>query len=93
MIPGLALWVKDLVMGIDVSWGVSCRHSPDPALLWLWCRLIAAALIRPLAWELPYAAGVALERKKERKKRYEKTDSDSPPPLTIRQSILLYSCV
>ena len=33
-------------------------------------RLAAAAPIRPLAWELPYAAGAALKkkRKKERKK-------------------------
>ena len=30
----------------------------DPAWLWLWCRPAAAALIRPLAWEPPYAAGV-----------------------------------
>jgi len=39
----------------------------DPALLWLWCRLAAATLIRSLAWELPYAAGVAgrKEGKKE----------------------------
>jgi len=29
----------------------------DLALLWLWCRLAATALIRPLAWEAPYAAG------------------------------------
>ena len=34
-------------------------------LLWLWRKLAAAAPIRPLAWELPYAMGVALERKKE----------------------------
>ena len=31
----------------------------DPVLLWLWCRLAATALIRPLAWEPPYAVGVA----------------------------------
>ena len=24
----------------------------DPALLWLWCMLVATAPIRPLAWEL-----------------------------------------
>ena len=36
----------------------------DPALLWLWCRLAAIALIAPLAWEPPYAMGVALKRKK-----------------------------
>ena len=39
----------------------------DPVLLWLWCRLAAAAPIRPLAWELPYAVGVALKRKNKNK--------------------------
>ena len=34
----------------------------DPALLWLWHRLAAAALIRPLAWELPCVAGMALKK-------------------------------
>ena len=29
----------------------------DPVWLWLWRRLAAPALIGPLAWELPYAAG------------------------------------
>ena len=37
----------------------------DLALLWLCCRLAAVAPIRPLAWELPYAMGVGLEKKKE----------------------------
>ena len=39
-------------------------------LLWLWCRLEAATPIRPLAWESPYAMGVALksQKKKEREK-------------------------
>ena len=31
----------------------------DPALLWLWRRLAATALIQPLAWEPPYD-GVAV---------------------------------
>ena len=35
----------------------------DLVLLWLWYRLAAAALIHPLAWEPPYAAGAALKRK------------------------------
>ena len=48
--------------GIAVSCGVGRRHSSDPVLLWLWRRLAATALIRPLAWELPYAVGVALEK-------------------------------
>ena len=33
----------------------------DPVLLCLWCRLSAAAPIRPLAWQFPYAAGEALK--------------------------------
>ena len=44
-----------------MSCGVGCRHGLDPALLWLWPRLAAVALIRPLAWELTYAVGVALK--------------------------------
>ena len=32
-------------------------------LLWLWHRLAAAAPIRPLAWERPYATCVALKSK------------------------------
>ena len=36
---------------------------------WLWRRLAAAALIRPIAWKLPYAASVASKQasKKARK--------------------------
>jgi len=33
----------------------------DLVLLWLGCRPAAAALIHPLAWELPYATGEALK--------------------------------
>ena len=49
--------------------GVGCRLSLDPMSLWLWCRLTAVALIQPLAWEPPYAAGAALKRKTKRKKK------------------------
>ena len=38
-----------------MSCGIGHRHGCDPALLWLWCRPAAAALIQPLAWEAPYA--------------------------------------
>ena len=44
--------------------GVGHRCSSD--LAWLWCRLAAAALIQPLGWEPPYAAGAALKRQKNR---------------------------
>ena len=40
------------------------RCDSDPALLGLWRGLAAAAPIRPLAWELPYAMGVALKKEK-----------------------------
>ena len=52
-IPGLTQWVKG--SSIAVSCGVGHRHSSDPALLWLWRRLEATALIRPQAWELSCA--------------------------------------
>ena len=39
----------------------------DPALLWLWWRLTAAALIQSPTWELPYAAGTALKSKNKNK--------------------------
>ena len=42
------------------------------ALLWLWCRPEAVALIQSLAWEVTYAAGVALERKERRKRERER---------------------
>ena len=47
-----------------MSCGVGCRHGSDAGLLGLWCRLAAAASIRPLAWEPPYATGAALEKAK-----------------------------
>ena len=55
--------------GVAVSCGVGRRHGSDPALLWLWRRLAATAPIRPLAWEPPYAVGVALEKAKRQKKK------------------------
>ena len=65
-IPGLAQRIKD--PALPMSCGVGCRRGSDPALLWLWHRLAATGPIRPLAWELPYAAGVTLKRQKTRKK-------------------------
>ena len=45
--------------------GVGCRCGLDPELLGLWCRSAATALIRPLAWEPPYAISMALKRQKD----------------------------
>ena len=57
-----------------MSYGVGRRHGldpTDPTLLWLWRRPVVTALIRPLAWEPPYAMRAAQEvakRQKEKKK-------------------------
>ena len=48
-----------------MSCGVGHSYSSDPVLLWLWCRLAAAALIQPLTWEPPYATGAALSKKQD----------------------------
>ena len=65
-ISGFTQWVKR--SGISVSCGGCQRHGSDPTVLWLWCRTAAATLIRFPAWEIPYAAGAALNRQKKKKK-------------------------
>ena len=50
-----------------MSCHVGRRRGLDLALLWLWRKLAAVALIRPLAWEPPYAIGAALKRQKTKK--------------------------
>ena len=50
-----------------MSCGVGYRRGLDPGLLWLWYRPSAIVPIRPLAWEPPYAAGVALKRQRKKK--------------------------
>ena len=62
LIPGLTQWIKGY--GITKSCNRGQRCSWDLELLWLWCRLVATAPIRPLAWETPYAMGAALKRQK-----------------------------
>ena len=65
-----------------MSCGVGDRRSLDPTLLWLWRRPLATALIRPLAWELPYAAGAALEKAKRKKEN--KNNSEILPLATMQ---------
>ena len=55
--------------GIAMSCGVGYRCGSDPTLLWLWCRPAPIAPFQPLAWELPYAMGAALKKKRQKKKR------------------------
>ena len=65
LIPILAQWVKDPA----VSCGVGHRCSLDLEIPWLWHRPAAITPIRPLAWEPPYAAGIALEKTKRQKNK------------------------
>ena len=55
-IPGLYQWVKDVLL----LWAV-VGVGLGPALLWLWHKPTAAALIQPLAWKIPCAADSALK--------------------------------
>ena len=49
--------------GVAVNCGVGCRRSLDPAIaVAVVYRPATTALIRPLAWEPPYAMGMALKR-------------------------------
>ena len=60
-IPGHALQVSDLALPWAV---VQVTDMTQIVLLWLWRRPAAAPPIQPLVWELPYASGMALKRKK-----------------------------
>ena len=52
--------------GIAMSCGVGCRRGSE---LGIWRRPAATAPIGPLAWEPPYAAGVAPEKGKKTKNK------------------------
>ena len=69
LIPGLAEWVKDPVFCPELWCRSQTRSDSELLLLWLWHKPAVAALIRPLAWELPYAASMALKGKKKKKKK------------------------
>ena len=75
-IPGLTQWVKG--SSIAMSCGVGLRHGSDPRLLWLWCRPPTVAPICPLAWELPYAASVAVKRKRKKDRKSEEKPQRQP---------------
>ena len=64
----MRMWAPSLALlsGLRIqhchSYSIDCRHGSDLELLWLWCRLAAAAPIQPLAWELPHAESAALKK-------------------------------
>ena len=51
--------------------GIGLRCGLDLTLLWPWRRPAAVALIRPLAWECPCAAGQETKDKKGKEKEKE----------------------
>ena len=51
--------------------GVGHRCGSDLVLLWLWRRLVATALIQPLAGEPSHAVGVTLKKDKKKVLRGE----------------------
>ena len=55
-----------------MSCGVGRGHGLHLALLRLWRRPVATALIEPLAWESPYAVGAALKIQKKNKNNKNK---------------------
>ena len=70
----MRIWVQALasLSGLRIrcclSCGVGCKQGSDSELLWLWHRLAAVALIRPLVQEFPHATPVALKSNKTNKK-------------------------
>ena len=62
-VPSLAS-LSGLRIPLAVGCGVGRRRGWD--LAWLWHRPAAVAPTQPLAWELAYAAGAALNSRKKR---------------------------
>ena len=63
------MWIKSFLCSAVEMNLTSIHEMQVPSLPLL--RLAAIALIQPLAWEFPYAAGMALNSQREKKKKSE----------------------
>ena len=78
-IPGLTQWVKDLAL----LWAVVYITDAPGDPVWLWQRPAVTVPIGSLAWEAPYAMGVALKSQKQTNhKRLPTNKSPGPDSLT-----------
>ena len=76
-----------------MSSGVGHRRGSNPTLLWLWCRPATVAPNRPLAWEPPYAMGVALKTKiKTKKKKEKEINKNLKRTLRNDEVVLCFDC-
>ena len=75
-----------------MSCGVGHRLGLDLALLWLWHRLAAAALIGALTWKLPYAMGTGCGPKKIKTKQKNKQKFCSFPCSLVEALLSVAGC-
>ena len=67
----MAQWLANPTRNHEVSGSIPglAQRIKNPVLLWLWCRPVAMALIRPLAWEPPCTTGSGPRKGKKTKKQ------------------------